>query len=81
MEHHLLIYSQRKSTSLARAAPFVLTNPDFSKTEVVKNYAHIITVAPAIDHRKHTIEVKKGANEESAYFQPAACLGKQDLSV
>jgi hypothetical protein len=40
-----------------RTAPFLLTNPDFSKTEVVKPYAHTV-VAPAID--TGTIEVKKG---------------------
>ena len=44
-------------------------------------------VAPAIDYWKHTIEVKKGAQVERMkrvrilrpYFQPAACLGQQDL--
>ena len=43
-----------------RAAPFLLTNPDFSKTEVVKTYVHTV-VAPAIDYWKRTIEVKRGA--------------------
>ena len=43
---------------MALAAPFLLVNPDFSKTEVVKAYAHTI-VAPAIDYWKQTIEVKK----------------------
>jgi hypothetical protein len=46
-----------------RAVPFLLTNPDFSKTEVVKAYAHTV-VAPAIDYWKHTIEVQKGAQVE-----------------
>ena len=46
-----------------RAAPFLLTNPDFSKTEMVKAYAHTV-VAPAIDYWKRTIEVKKGAQVE-----------------
>ena len=45
---------------ISQLAPFLLTNPDFSKTEVVKDYAHTI-VAPAIDYWKHPIEVKKGA--------------------
>ena len=40
-------------------APFLLTNPDFSKTEVVKAYTHSV-VAPEIDYWKLTIEVKKG---------------------
>jgi hypothetical protein len=47
-----------------RAAPFLLTNPDFSKTEVVKAYAHTVVV-PAIDYWKRTIEVtEKGAQAE-----------------
>ena len=29
-----------KEVDIAQAAPFLLTNPDFSKTEVVKAYAH-----------------------------------------
>jgi hypothetical protein len=36
-----------------------LTNPDFSKTEVAKTYAHT-AVDPTIDYWKRTIEVKKG---------------------
>ena len=31
-----------KEVDLAQAAPFLLTNPDFSKTEVVKAYAHTV---------------------------------------
>jgi hypothetical protein len=46
-----------------RSAPFLLTNPDFSKTEMVKAYTHTV-VAPAIDYWKHRIEVKKGAQVE-----------------
>ena len=46
-----------------RAAPFLLTNPDFSKTEMVKDYVHTV-VSPAIDYWKLTIEVKKGAQVE-----------------
>ena len=71
---------------MALAAPFLLVNPDFSKTEVVMAYAHTM-VPPAIDYWKQTIEGKKGdqleagANEGSAYFQPAACPGQQDLGV
>ena len=42
----------------------LLTKPDFSKTEVVKAYAHSI-VAPAIDYWKQTIEDKKGAISKS----------------
>ena len=62
-----------------RVTPFLLTNPDFSKTEMVKAYAHTV-VAPAIDYWKRTIEVKKGSQVERmrvpAYFQPDACLGQ-----
>jgi hypothetical protein len=46
-----------------RASPFLLTNPDFSKTEMVKAYVHTV-VDPAVDYWKHTIEVKKGAQVE-----------------
>jgi hypothetical protein len=46
-----------------RTAPFLLTNPDFSKTEMVKAYSHTV-VAPPIDYWKHTIEVKKGDQVE-----------------
>ena len=46
-----------------RVTPFLLTNPDFSKTEVVKAYTHTVVI-PAIDYWKHTIDVKKGAQVE-----------------
>jgi hypothetical protein len=46
-----------------RAAPFLLTNPDFSKTEMVNAYVHTV-VAPAIDYWKRTIQVKKGTQVE-----------------
>jgi hypothetical protein len=39
--------------------PFLSTNPDFLKTEVVKAYAHTV-VAPAIDYWKRAIQVNKG---------------------
>ena len=52
-----------KEADMALAAPFLLANPDFSKTEVVKAYAHTI-VAPAIDYWKQTIEDKKGDHLE-----------------
>ena len=52
-----------KEVDIAQATPFLLTNPDFSKTEVVKAYAHTV-VAPAVDYWKRTIEVKKGAQVE-----------------
>ena len=48
-----------KEVDMALAAPFLLVNPDFSKTEVVKTYAHTI-VAPVIDYWKQTIEDEKG---------------------
>ena len=48
-----------KEVDMVVAAPFLLVNPDFSKTEVVKAYAHTI-VAPVIDYWKQTIEGKKG---------------------
>ncbi len=33
-----------KEVDMAVAAPFLLVNPDFSKTEVVKTYAHTIVL-------------------------------------
>ena len=76
-----------KEVDMVVTAPFLMDRPDFSKTEVVKAYLHTI-VAPAMDYWKQTIEGKKalergsaGANEDSAYFQPVACLGQQDLGV
>jgi hypothetical protein len=53
-----------KEVDMAVAAPFLLVNPDFSKTEVVKTYAHTI-VTPAIDYWKQTIEDKKGDQLET----------------
>jgi len=52
-----------KEVDITQTTPFLLTTPDFSKTEVVQVYAHTV-VAPAIDYWKHTIEVKKGAQVE-----------------
>jgi hypothetical protein len=48
---------KRKWTSLQQI--LFVENPEFSKTEVVKAYAHTV-VAAAMDYWKHTIEVKKG---------------------
>jgi hypothetical protein len=62
------------------AAPFLLVNPDFSKTEVVKAYAQTI-VAPAIDYWKQTIEGKKGDQLERMkvvrIFNPLHVLGNK----
>ena len=61
-------------------APFLLVNPDFSKTEVVKAYTHSI-VAPAIDYWKQTIEGKKGDQLERMkavrIFNPLHVLGNK----
>jgi hypothetical protein len=48
------------------ASPFLLTDPDFSKMDVVKAYAHTF-VAPAIDYWIKTIDIKKG--DEVARFK------------
>ncbi len=76
-----------KEVDMAVTAPFLLVNPDFSKTEVVKAYAHTI-VGLVIDYWKQTIEGKKalergssGKNEGSSYFQPARCPGQKDIVV
>jgi hypothetical protein len=69
-----------KEVDMALAAPFLLVNPDFSKTEVVKAYAHTI-VAPAIDYWKQTIEGKKGDQLERMktvrIFNPLHVLGNK----
>ena len=52
-----------KEVDIAQPAPLLFTNPEFSRTEVVKACSHTI-VAPAIDYWKHTIEVKEGAQVE-----------------
>ena len=39
-----------------RAAPFLLTNPDFSKKEVVKAHAHTV-VAPATEERMKRVRI------------------------
>ena len=61
-------------------SPFLLVNPDFSKTEVVKAYAHTI-VAPAMDYWKQTIEGKKGDQLERMktvrIFNPLHVLGNK----
>ena len=48
-----------KEVEMTVSAPFLLSKPDFSKTEVVKTCVHTI-VTPAMDYWKETIEVKKG---------------------
>jgi hypothetical protein len=59
---------------------YSVPNPDFSKTEVVKAYAHSI-VAPAIDYWKQTIEGKKGDQLERMktvrIFNPLHVLGNK----
>ena len=69
-----------KEVDMAVAAPFLLVNPDFSKTEVVKAYTHTI-VAPAIDYWKQTIEGKKGDQLERMkavrIFNPLQVLGNK----
>jgi hypothetical protein len=54
---------------VADASPFLLTDPEFSKIDVVKAYAHTI-VAPAIDYWIKTIDIKKG--DEVAHFKELA---------
>ncbi len=69
-----------QEVDMALAAPFLLVNPDFSKTEVVKAYAHTI-VAPVIDYWKQTIEGKKGDQLERMktvrIFNPLHVLGNK----
>jgi hypothetical protein len=69
-----------KEVEMAVTAPFLLVNPDFSKTEVVKAYAHTI-VAPVIDYWKRTIEGKKGDQLErmkaGRIFNPLHVLGNK----
>jgi hypothetical protein len=63
---------------VADASPFLLTNPDFSKMDVVKAYAHTI-VAPAIDYWIKTIDVKKG--DEVARFKAARIFNPLHVMV
>jgi hypothetical protein len=69
-----------KEADMVLAAPFLLTRPDFSKTEVVKTYTYSI-VAPAMDYWKQTIEVKKGAHltrmKTVRIFNPLHVLGNK----
>ncbi len=50
-----------KEVDMAVAAHFLLANPDFSNTEVVKAY---VDTTVAMDYWKQTIEGKKGAQLE-----------------
>ncbi len=69
-----------KEVDMVVTAPFLLVNPDFSKTEVVQAYSHTI-VAPAIDYWKQTIEDKKGDQlermKEVRIFNPLHVLGNK----
>jgi hypothetical protein len=60
------------------ASPFLLTDPDFSKMDVVKAYAHTI-VAPATDYWITTIDVKKG--DEVARFKAARIFNPLHVMV
>ena len=57
-----------------------LTNPDFSKMQVVKAYAHTV-VALAIDYWRMMIDNKKGAEvarlKVARIFNPLHVLGNQ----
>ena len=69
-----------KEVDMTETAPFLLTESDFSKTEVVKTYVHTI-VATAMDCWKQTIEVKKGSQLERmktvSIFNPMHVLGNK----
>ncbi len=69
-----------KKVDMTVTAPFLLVSPDFSKMEVVKEYAHTI-VAPVIDYWKQTIEGKKGDQLERMkavrIFNPLHVLGNK----
>jgi hypothetical protein len=65
-----------KEVDMVVAAPFLLVNPDFSNTEVVKAYAHTIVV-PAMDYthtrvcaRTHTHTHSAGCSEEAECLRP-----------
>ena len=67
-----------KEVDMVVATPFLLTNPDFSKTEVVKAYTHHIVVT-SMDYWKQTIKGKKGDQLERMkavrIFNPMHVLG------
>jgi hypothetical protein len=59
-------------------------NPDFSKTEVVKTYVQPLLFLLWITRNRQSKRQERdsdGVNENSAYFEPVACLGQQDLGV
>ena len=68
----------QKEVAVSDAAPFLLTKPDFSKMQVVKEYARTV-VAPAIDYWRTTIDNKKGAEvarfKVARIFNPLHVLG------
>ena len=65
---------------MAVAGPFLLTKPDFSKTEVIKANVYTI-VDPAIDYWKETMEGKKGAQlarmKAVRFFKPMHVFGNK----
>ena len=68
----------QKEVAVSVVAPFLLTTPDFSNMQVVKEYAHTV-VAPSIDYRRTTIDTKKGAEVDrlkvARIFNPLHVLG------
>jgi hypothetical protein len=68
----------QQEVPVSDASPFLLTDPDFSKMDVVKAYAHTI-VAPAIDYWIKTIDVKKG--DEVAHFKEARTFNPLHVMV
>jgi hypothetical protein len=68
----------QQEVPVSDASPFLLTDPDFSKMDVVKAYAHTI-VAPAIDYWIKTIDVKKG--DEVARFKAARIFNPLHVMV
>jgi hypothetical protein len=73
-----------KEVDMTVEAPFLLTKPDFSKTEVVKAYVQpLLLLLWITGNRQSKLQERDsdGANEDSACFEPAACLGQQDFGV
>jgi hypothetical protein len=70
-----------KEVDMTVVAAFLLVNPDFSRTEVVKTYAHTIVVRLLETDNRRQERGSVGANEDSPYFQTDVCPGQQDLGV
>jgi hypothetical protein len=85
MTHPLLIFSPRKSTSFRKLLFYWRTQTfrkqRWSRSKGLRSHYCCTWNKLLETHNWSQERGSGGANEESAYFQPAACLGQQHLSV